>query len=128
MPRLSRAVPPHARGLDVVHRLHPFGEAQLHTAQLGQPPEDLEIVQRIALRRDDLLHRIELVDVVGAARGNVVALHRRGGGQNDVRPARGSRPPALCNQNLRLQADLKARFVIYFGYSASGCRVIPVRG
>ena len=86
-------------GLDVIHRLHPFGEGQLHTAQLGQPPEDLEIIQRITLRGDDLLHCIELVDVVGAARGNVVALHRRGGGQHDVRPARGSRPPAVLHHH-----------------------------
>ena len=86
-------------GLDIIHRLQPFGEAQLHAAQLGQPPEDLEIVQRITLRGDDLLHRIELVDIVGAARGNVVALHRRGGGQHDVGPARGSRPPAILHHH-----------------------------
>ena len=86
-------------GLDVIHRLQPFGESQLHAAQFGQPTEDLEIVQRITLRRDDLLHRVELVDVVGAARGDVVALHRRGGGQNDVRPARGSRPPAVLHHH-----------------------------
>ena len=83
--------------LDIVHLLHPFGEAQLHAAQLGQPPEDLEIVQRFAHGGDDLLHRVELVDVVGAARGDVVALHRGGGWQHDVGPARGSRPPAVLH-------------------------------
>ena len=86
-------------GLHIIHWLLAFGEADLHAAQVGQPPEDLEIVQCIALRCDDLLHRVELVDVVGTTRGNVIAFQRGGGRQHDVGPVGGGRPPAVLHDH-----------------------------
>ena len=51
---------------DVVHGGLALGEGIFHPKQLRQAAEDFKIIQRIVLRRDDLLHCIHLVDAVGA--------------------------------------------------------------
>ena len=84
---------------DVIHRFETFGKGKLDAAQGGQAAEDLEIIQRIAHRGDQLLHGKHLVDAVGAGRGDVVALHGGGGRQHDVGPARGGIPPAVLHDH-----------------------------
>ena len=81
--------------LDVVHLRLAFGEGIFDAAERGQAAEYLKVVQRVMLRRDDLFHRIDLVDAVRAGGADVIAFHRGSSSQHDVGPPRRAVPPRL---------------------------------
>ena len=75
----------------------PSVKARLVTEAAGKLAKNIEIVARLADRRDGLMHGEQKIIARRAA--DIVALERRGRRQHDIGTARGRRPPAIVHDD-----------------------------
>ena len=81
--------------LDVIHLVFAVGKLRPEPELVGETFEDLVVRQAVLDWLDHLLHGVNPVVGIGAARGDVVLLQRRGRGHHDIGPAGRRRPPDI---------------------------------